>query len=173
MPGCGQIFALVASGKRNYGTASGSQGTMMARADQPSLASNPARRTGGAAFSAMLLALTACSAPDEAELVEEADEVPAAEIVETPLEDPAAFDPDIGRQAFQAAMRTGCPGAAVAGAECRATEDPTQFVCEYELIDDARGERLEATIARDGEEWVLAEMPAHCATAGLEADLAD
>jgi hypothetical protein len=124
------------------------------------------------ALAAPALLLAACGTPDEAELIQEADEVPASETTVTPIEDPAAFDPDIGRPAFQAAMRAGCPNAAVAGAECRATDDPTQFACEYELIDDERGEQRQTIIARDGDEWVLVETPAHCATDELSTEQA-
>lgn len=118
----------------------------------------------------VLLTLCACGTPDEAELVEEAGEVPAAATAATLLDDPAAFDPEIGRPAFEAAMRVQCPDAGVAGAECRATDDPTRFACQYELIDDTRNERREATIVREGEEWVLAAMPAHCSADELEVD---
>jgi len=120
------------------------------------------------ALAAPALLLAACGTPDEQELVQEADEVPAAETTATPLEDPAHFDDEIGRPAFEAAMRTQCPDSGISGAECRVTDDPTQFVCQYELIDDARGEQREATIARQGEEWVLLETPAHCSTSELK-----
>jgi len=121
----------------------------------------------GATLAALALALTACGTPDEAELEAEDGRAPASETNATPLEDPAHFDDEIGRPAFEAAMRVACPGAGVSGAECRATDDPTQFACQYELVDDTRGERREATIAREGDEWVLTETPAHC-SAGAE-----
>ncbi len=119
---------------------------------------------------APMLVLAACGAPDEQELVEDSTQPPASETAETPLEDPAHFDDEIGRPAFEAAMRAQCPGAGLDGAECRATEDPTQFVCQYKLIDDTRNEQREATMARQGEEWVLLETPAHCSGEGLEAE---
>jgi len=122
------------------------------------------------ALAAPVLLLAACGTPDEQELVQEANEVPVAETTETPLEDPAHFDDEIGRPAFEAAMRAQCPGAGVSGAECRVTDDPTQFVCQYELIDDTRREQREATIARQGEEWVLVETPAHCSASELKTD---
>ena len=119
------------------------------------------------------LLLASCGAPDEDDLIEDAADRPqAAETSVTPMEDQAAFDPEIGRQSFQAAMRRSCPDAAIAGAECRATDDPIQFVCEYELIDDARDEKREVTIERDGEDWVLAETPAHCSADELGTDQA-
>jgi hypothetical protein len=130
-----------------------------------------ARPAGHAVLAALVLSLSACGTPDEQELVEDAEEVPASETTATPLEDPAHFDDEIGRPAFEAAMRAQCPGAGVDGAECRATDDPTQFVCQYRLIDDARNEQREVTIARQGEEWVLAEAPEHCSTTGEELEL--
>jgi hypothetical protein len=115
------------------------------------------------ALAAPALLLAACGTPDEEELVQDAEDVPAAaETSVTPVEDPAHFDDEIGRPAFEAAMRTQCGSTDVIGAECRATEDPTQFVCQYELVGDGDNEQREATIAREGEEWVLAEIPAHC-----------
>ena len=99
------------------------------------------------ALAAPALLLAACGAPDEEELVEQSDEVPADEIAETPVEDPAHFDDEIGRPAFQEAMRAQCPDAGVSGAECRATDDPTQFACQYELIDDTRNEQREVIAA--------------------------
>jgi hypothetical protein len=119
------------------------------------------------AFAVPVLLLAACGTPDEEELIQ-SDEAPATETAETPLKDPAHFDDEIGRPAFEAAMRAQCPDAGVSGAECRATDDPTQFVCQYELIDDTRNEQREITIARQGEDWVLAETPAHCSGEELE-----
>lgn len=112
------------------------------------------------------LLLAACGTPDEVDLIEDAADRPeSAEIAVAPDEDGQAFDPEIGRPAFEAAMREVCPEAPIAGAECRATEEPTQFACEYTLIDGTRGEMLHATIAREGEEWVLLDPPAQCPTA--------
>ena len=123
------------------------------------------------AFAAPMLLLASCGTPSEEDLVEDAADRPqAAETAESPIEDGAAFDPDIGRPAFEAAMRVACPTAGIAGAECRATDNPTQFVCEYELIDDTRDEKREVTIKRDGEQWALVETPAHCSTDELEND---
>ena len=117
------------------------------------------------------LLLASCGTPDEEDLVEDAADRPqTAETSQTPIEDGDNFDPDIGRPALEAAMRTECPNAAISGAECRATDNPTQFVCEYELIDETRDEKLQVTIERDGEDWSLVETPAHCSTDELETD---
>ncbi len=90
-------------------------------------------------FAFALLALTAC-----ASLTEASADVPGAAEVQRAL--------------------SVCAGRPVVhDAECRATDEPTEFACNYRLRDgDLEGVPQQTVIAADGGTFVLIDIPNHC-----------
>jgi hypothetical protein len=50
-------------------------------------------------------------------------------------------------------------------AECRETDEPTEFACSYRLRDgDLEGVPQQTFVAADGDKFVLIDIPNHCQT---------
>ena len=116
---------------------------------------------------AAMLAISACAEPidPDRETDYASSQVPAEEpeILEVPPG--AQSDGNVPSLAeLQLALATCTPALTPVEAQCEATEEGTEFVCQYALEDDTPETEREAVIAADGDGYILVDSPEDCAT---------
>ena len=116
---------------------------------------------------AALLAVSACAEPiDEdrnADLPEVQEPVAETELLDVPPG--AQSDGNVPSLAeLQLALATCTPAQTPVEAQCEATEEGTEFACQYTLEDDTPETEREAVIAADGDGYTLVDIPEDCAT---------
>ncbi|WP_086736199.1 hypothetical protein [Erythrobacter colymbi] len=68
-----------------------------------------------------------------------------------------------GLQEVQQALSVCAGKPVVYDAQCRATDDPSEFSCNYRLRDGSlEGVPQQTFIAADGDKFVLIDIPHHC-----------